>query len=323
MSEDLRVTADYDLRDIPGSESWVWLREITEGDSSDRKFYIKNSDRERFFLRVADPTTYDHKKDEYELLAAINSFGAPIPNPAGFGICNHGKSLFLQTHWIYGNSGLKVLPGLTKHQQYTLGTDAGLCLKLVHSCEFPPHRSVWETRQKARLEKVLHALHQIRQLSANEHKLILLLEEGAGLLVSRPDALLHGDFHIGNVVLSFEYSFRLIDFDNWQYGDPMADLANVLTKIRAVSLPYAIGVIDCYFHFQVTDEELTLMRFYAALDLAEQLAAAHRGNDSALAESKLQLQAFMHDFQSGRGICPGWYKRMRISKKALQFQSEE
>jgi aminoglycoside phosphotransferase (APT) family kinase protein len=319
MDNDLLVSTEYDFRDIPGSESWIRLSEISEGDSTDRKFYIKNCNRERFFLRVADRTTYDRKKDEYELLSAIHEFGVPVPDPVGFGLCNRGKSLYLQTRWIYGNQGTKALQGLPKYQQYALGTDAGFYLKLIHDCEIPPRRNTWEARQLSRLEKNLGALAQHRRATALEMKIIGILENGRHILANRPQTLLHGDFNTDNVVLSYENSFRLIDFDNWQYGDPMADLSNVLTRIQSVSVPYAIGVIDCYFNFQITDDDLMMMQLYAIMDLIERLNASKWRTADEYRASREALQSLMHDFQNGRSICPVWYKRMRTTGKRCEI----
>jgi aminoglycoside phosphotransferase (APT) family kinase protein len=319
--EDSLLMPEYEyFRDIPGSESWIKLTEIMNGDSSDRKFRVKNNEHQRFLLHIADCRLYDRKKNEYDFLRLIHQSGAPVPEPVGFGLCSRGQALFLQTRWIYGRPGTQELQGLQKYKQYSLGVDAGLCLKQIHQCRIPPRADCWETRQMARIAKIQNKLRFCRLKQNMIRKTIDLIDAERNLLAKRPQRLLHGGFHTDNFILSYENSLSMIDLENWQYGDPLADLANVLTQIRHVSLPCAIGVLDCYFTFQVSDLELRLLRLYGALDLIEKLMQGNRLDQPVNERDLLQLQVFLKDYQSLRVICPVWYRRIRISGKLLAIR---
>lgn len=321
MENNLYKSGVFDFEDIPGAESWVKISEITEGDSGDRKFYVKNNESERFFLRIADTNLYDRKKNEFEHLRAANAMGAAVPKPVGFGLCSNGKSLYLQTRWIYGRQGAIGLKELHPFKQYELGMEAGLNLKLIHHCAIPKKPPLmWEKIQLKRCRQTLDAYQLCRSKIAYEQKIISLVEDNLHLLASRPQKLLHGGFHTENMVLSYENSLSLIDFDRWQYGDPIFDLANVLTRIRHVSLAYATGILDCYFAFGIRDQDLRLMNLYAAVDLIEQLIAARTESADKIRQILDQIQSFMRELQGCRNICPSWYKRSKPSaKKDVDF----
>lgn len=316
MENYLNKAGVFDFNDIPGAESWVRISEITEGDSGDRKFYVKNNENERFFLRIADTNLYDRKKNEFEHLQAANAMGAAVPKPVGFGLCGNGKSLYLQTRWIYGRQGAAGLKDLHPFKQYELGMEAGLNLKLIHHCAISRKLpSEWERIQMNRCRQTLDAYQNCRSKIAYEQKIISLIEDNLHLLANRPQKLLHGGFHTENIILSYEDNLSLIDFDRWQYGDPIFDLANVLTRIRHVSQPYATGILDCYFAFGIKDQDLRLMNLYAAVDLIEQVVAARTGPADKTRLILDQIQLFMRELQGCRNICPSWYKRSKSSGK--------
>ena len=320
MSLCLNYCEEYDFSDIPGSESWIKLSEITAGDSTDRKFYVKNCDRERFFLRIADRSAYDRKKNEYEYMKTVRSFGIPVPDPVGFGICNRGRSLYLQTRWIYGVPGPLKLTEVDRFYQYYFGTEAGLFLKYVHHCKIPPRRNCWAQQQAVRIGRIMEFYQSCRHKIPYDRKLFDLILRCQPLMADRPQVLLHGDFKNENIIMSYEYSLNLIDFDSWQYGDPMFDLANVLTSIHKFSHPYALGILDCYFAFRVTDLEMQLITCYAVLNLLEKLIAVQKEADETIGLILEEARTLMRDFQGFKRIDPVWYKRIHIPSNACLIE---
>ncbi len=71
-----------------------------------------------------------------------------------------------------------------------------------------------------------------------------------------PLALLHGDFHLGQIHLA-DGRVWLIDFDALSYGDPAADLGNLLVflKAKASRNPAFNGLIDAFLgeYFSIMD----------------------------------------------------------------------
>ncbi|HBP38351.1 MAG TPA: hypothetical protein DD640_06365 [Clostridiales bacterium] len=318
MENNLLYSDHYDFRDVPGSDSWIKLTEIADGDSPDRKYYVKNCEHQRFLLHVADCSQYDRKKNEFYYLSKVHEAGAPVPEPVNFGFCNQGSALYLQTRWIYGRPGTRELQSLEKHKQYSLGVDAGLCLKKVHHCRIPPRPNNWKSLQTDRINRMKSRLDPGWTRCAQLRRVLELIDAGQEFLAGRPQQLLHGGFQTDNLILSYENSLSMIDFENWQYGDPLADLATVLTQIRHISLPCAIGILDCYFTFRINDQELQMLRFYGALDLMEQLAGTDWRQNPEAEGNKLQV--FLKDYQSFRSICPVWYKRMHKADIMLSGQ---
>jgi len=192
----------------------------------------------------------------------------------------------------------------------------------VHFCKIPQRRNCWAEQQALRIARILDGYQSCRRKIPYDRKLLDLIQRCQPLMANRPQVLLHGDFKNENIIMSYEYSLNLIDFDSWSYGDPMFDLANVLTSIHRFSQPYALGILDCYFAFRVTDLEMQLITCYAVLNLLERLVA-QKNTDESVGQIFDEVRALMKDFQGFKRIDPVWYKRIHIRDDACLIDYPE
>lgn len=313
MLENLISTDLFYFKDIPGADDWVELLRISDGNSSDLKYSARNNEGKQFYIRLAEPTSYDRVKGEYEHLKAAASIGVPVPVPIGFGLCGNGRSLYLQTNWIPGQAGEDILKNLPKCRQYELGITAGLCIKMIHACPAPARTSkFWETKQLKRWQTIRGILRGSAIKIPFEKKLVDMIGGSLHLLCDRPQRLVHGAFHTGNIVLTYEHNLRLVDLHGWQYGDPLFDMAHIMATTDPEQRAFAMGVLDCYFVYAVDDRSLNLMNLYAALELVEQIEESRKLQNKTDAAIE-RVEIFVRDLQGCRQICPTWYKRMRCS----------
>jgi aminoglycoside phosphotransferase (APT) family kinase protein len=314
-----------ELTDIPGAASWLKLAEIDQPEDMKRQYAVMDQQEQQYLIRVVDRTCYDRIKNEYEHLKRLREMGLPAPEPVAFGFCDHGKSLYLQTGWIEGYPMSSGLGDVRLERQYALGTRAGLLLKIVHGCQIPARISNGPAQFDERCRKVLGELRMIRTQPTGVQKLVRMLNEGRTILsdqaTKRPFCLLHGSFTPTSILLAPDWEVYLTRFSNWRYGDPLMDLSNVLTSIRKASVPFAIGVLDCYFIYKPDEETLILMSCYAAADLLERYAASCRqGRQSNLpvkndlmmtTDLKDQIDLLSKDFPGTQNVFPSWYKRIK------------
>lgn len=123
--------------DIQGYETFKKIDPITKGWSSDQKYYIETVTNERWLLRIADISQYDHKKHEFEMMKRLAESGVPMSRPVDSGVCNNGQSVYSLLTWCDGEDAQAVLPKLTDTRQYHLGVTAGQILRQVHSIPAP------------------------------------------------------------------------------------------------------------------------------------------------------------------------------------------
>ena len=111
------------FEEIRGSESWLSVEKIEKGWSSDEKYHVRTQDGRYLQLRISAPERYAAKKKECEIIEKFSSLGFPISEPVGFGRCAAGTYMLLT--WVEGDDLEKVLPTLSKEEQYRLGREAG------------------------------------------------------------------------------------------------------------------------------------------------------------------------------------------------------
>jgi aminoglycoside phosphotransferase (APT) family kinase protein len=296
------------LVDIPGSSSWLQLAEMDTPDKVEHLYAILDQSDQRYLLKITAPSCYDRMKHEFEYMKVISASGVVAPDAVGFGFCSQGKALYLQTGWINGQPISGRLGSIPGERQYALGTDAGLYLKRIHVVPVEGRPEVTQGQFQPRYKRAIAAYRVCKSRLTGERKLMHLISSALPELDQRPASLLHGSFQPNGLLLTAEEQLVLAHFDDWKYGDPLSDLGNVLTWIRAVSLPFAIGILDCYFGFQITDELLHLISAYAALDLIEQFTAACAQGGADMNVIQAQVDMFCRDYAGEKTRKPSWYK---------------
>jgi aminoglycoside phosphotransferase (APT) family kinase protein len=313
----LNVTGQYPyLADIPGSSSWLQLAEVDTSEKDEHVYAVLDQSDQRYVLKLVPTTTYDRAKHEFQYLKTIRSLGIMVPAAVGFGFCGKGRSLYLQTGWVDGQPLCNRIASLSGASQYALGTDAGLYLKKIHQIPLEGQPEMQKGQFQARYRKALGACRLCRGHLAGERKLFRLIMSALHDLESRPAVLLHGNFIPDSILLSPYDQLGLAGFKDWIYGDPLYDLANSLTWFRSVSLPFAIGILDCYFAFQISIEIFQLMSAYAALDLIERFAAAQKEDETAVQAVQRQAEILCQDYPGEGTRKPSWYKIMRNARLA-------
>lgn len=298
------------LQDIPGADQWVTLHQISDGDSPDLKFRVKDKNNQRYLVRLTDHKHYDRKKTEFEHMTLIYARQVPVPRPVRFGLCNQGKSIFMISDWIYGKAASELLVRQPAEDQYEQGILAALYLKTIHSSSNPPQAKAWVAMIERKIQSLRQAckFYQIR--SSCVAKLLDFLTEQSTLCENRPVMLVHGDFHIDNMVMSFENKLHLIDFEKWNYGDPISDLGPMVARMHDISVPFMVGVLDSYFNFQIGVHELRLLAFFAAIDVLENLVEAAKNAPDKIPDALNAARCLMRDYNQFRSIVPMWYKRL-------------
>jgi hypothetical protein len=110
--------------------------------------------------------------------------------------------------------------------------------------------------------------------------------------------------------MSFENKLHLIDFEKWNYGDPISDLGPMVARMHEISVPFMVGVLDCYFNFQIGVHELRLLAFFAAIDVLEGVVQAAKNAPDKMPDALSAARNLVRDYNQFRSIVPMWYKRL-------------
>lgn len=320
--KNLEILSDsLDLSSVPGSSAWIHISEFKKGDSQDKKYFIVDEYYQQFLLRMADSKYYERKKTEYEIMKTLVANGTYVPDPVGFGLDQSGRAVYLMTRWIDGESGVKEMCKLKNKDQCIHGVYTGLWLKNTHYFSMQNRLpETWEQCQLARWRMIKDANRYGQLKISYFHKLSDMIEQNLPLLGGRPQCILHGDFSLENIIISPEGNLALIDFSNWCYGDPLHDLAQVVTRIHKYCPSYAIGILECYLADGNIDKKLKIINLYAAFTLIEKVLNTQDHDQRSRERALEDVQIFIRDLKGCRQDKPIWYKNVRAACKKTNQQ---
>lgn len=249
--------------EIPGSSKWQIVKAINKGWSNDQKYYIQTTDGRELLLRTSDISQYENKKREFEAIKQLDDIDILISRPIDFGICDNNQSVYSLLTWIKGEDAETVLPMLSHNEQYELGVKAGEVLKTIHQIPAPKDQVSWPELFNRKINRNIANYRACGIHLKGEDKILEYIEQNRHLLENRPQSFQHGDYHVGNMIITKSGTLGIIDFNRLDYGDPWEEF-NRITWCANISAAFASGRINGYFHHDVPDLFFKLMALYIA-----------------------------------------------------------
>ncbi|WP_025718235.1 aminoglycoside phosphotransferase family protein [Paenibacillus sp. 1-18] len=293
--------------DIPGSRTWSHVEEIHKGWSNDKKYYVQTNDDRELLLKISDITQFERKQHEFEAVKKLDHLeGILMSRPLGFGICNNEQSVYSLFTWIEGENAEKIIPTLNANDQYQFGFRAGEILRKMHENPAKQDQEPWAEYYNAKISRYISNYKGSGIPFKGADQTIRFIEQHRHLLEHRPQTFQHGDYHVGNMVVTQSDELGIIDFNRLDYGDPWEEF-NRITWCAALSPSFASGRINGYFNNDVPDLFFKLMALYIA---SNQISSIHwaisfgqKEVDDMVQRAEEVLNAY-DDFQT---YIPKWY----------------
>ncbi len=247
--------------DIPMFHTFKNIQLIKKGMSGDQKYFITTNNNERLLMRIADISEFERKKTEYDLVKKLSGSGIPMPQPIDFGICNDNTEVYTLLTWIEGEEAEKIVPKLSNAEQYNIGKESGEILKKIHMLLPAESEQTWKERYFSVIDERLDAYRKEGVEFPGFGTILEYIESNRCLLDNRPQTYHHGDYHMGNLILSDNnkvsvIDWHTVDFDN--IGDPWYEF----NRIGAEYPYFASGQIDGYFNGNIPNDFWRLLAYY-------------------------------------------------------------
>jgi aminoglycoside phosphotransferase (APT) family kinase protein len=292
--------------DIKNYDTFKKIKPIDKGWSSDKKYYIETVTNEKMLLRIADISEYDKKRSEVEMMKRLAECGVPVSQPVDFGICDNGKSVYSLFIWCDGEDAEIVLPKMTETEQYVLGVKAGQILREIHDIPVPDDQEDWGTFFNRKVDSKIKNYKECGIKIDNDDKIIDYVKANRHLLDGRPQCFQHGDYHVGNMVISPEGELRIIDFNRNDYGDPWEEFNRIVWS-AAASPHFATGQINGYFNGRPSVEFFKLLAFYISSNTLSSIPWAIPFGEKEVTVMKNQAKNVLTWFDCMNNPVPTWY----------------
>ncbi len=301
----------YDFTDIKEYPTFKTIEEISEGWSTDRKFYVETKDSKKLLLRIADIKLEKQKRLEFERIGAISASDIRMAKPLSFGLCNGGEAVYMLLTWVEGVPLRGQLKKMLPSDQYSIGLMAGKMLKAIHRVP------VADKQVATKSDRMAHKLNKLQLYESSyvrvgdDEDVIGFVRSNIDKIYKTPPVYRHGDFHSGNLIWTPDGALALIDFNRIDCGDRYEDFRHIQLMDADQSIPFATGVIDGYFDADVPDEFWEVFSVYVAQTAMTEINWAERYGIEEIESMREKYYKAYNDFDGFRSLVPRWYEKLK------------
>ena len=283
------------------------VKEIKKGWSHDKKYYIETVDNQKLLMRIADAKLYNNKKIEFEMMQRFYALGVPMSKPIDFGICKDNEHVYILHSWIDGDDLQDVLSTFSIREQYSIGFEAGQILKKLHSIKAPSDCEEWWSRSNRKINKKIETYNSCPIKIADDKYILDFIENNRHLLDNRPQRYHHGDYHIGNMILSKDKKLSIIDFNRCDFGDPWEEF-NRIVFCASASPAFASGRVNGYFDKEVPNDFFKLIALYQCTNTISSVPWAIPYGQKDVQVMLDNAQRILRWYNNMNDFVPSWYK---------------
>lgn len=289
-----------------GNAGFNRIELLNKGWSSDKKYMVETTDGKKCLIRIADIMEYDRKKFEFEMMQEVAALGIPMSQPIDFGTCGRASKVYQLLSWVDGVDAETALPLLTETEQYGLGVKTGEYLRKIHSIPAPKTQEDWQARFDRKTSYKIQKYRECGLRFQGDEKIIDYIERNRNLLSNRPQFYQHGDYHVGNMIISGNDTISIIDWNRTDFGDPWEEFNRIVWS-ATVSPYFATGQLRGYFDGDPPIEFFKLLAFYIASNTLSSIYWAIPFGQGEIDTMIKQTQDVMRWFDNMRNPLPTWY----------------
>jgi aminoglycoside phosphotransferase (APT) family kinase protein len=297
-----------ELYDIPNFINWRVIKKINEGWSADSKFYIEDYEGNKLLLRISDISDYCNKLKEFEFIKKCNTLGFSMSQEIEIDICNNENNVYMLLTWVEGYSLNNVISDFTDNEQYELGLQAGRILNAIHSLKMEPTDNFIEYDKKDKmLANLIRYENSINRVEDDQFA-IDFAKNNIGKINLLPSVYKHGDYHVGNLVLTPLNMIGVIDFNRCGYGDRYEEFQRIQSFDVEASIPFSVGQIHGYFNGNPSLDFWNVLAIYVAYNSLSSIVWAEKFGENDINGMKKRCIAAFDDYNNFKTVIPKWYK---------------
>ena len=276
---------------------------VSAGWSGDKKYCAIDEKGQKNFLRITPPEKTERAKKSFELQKSIHALGVPMCEPLECGDIENG--FYTLQSWVAGENAEDYVPSMPEDDQYKLGLESGVILKLIHSIPAPDGAPDWETRFNAKIDRKIKSYCDCPIKFVGAEAFLKYLAQNRPLLRGRPQCFQHGDYHIGNMMVEHG-KLVIIDFDRFDYGDPWEEFNRIVWCAQS-SPRFAAGMVDGYFDGNVPMEFWRLLALYICSNTLSSIPWAIPFGEEEIRKFLDQAEEILGWYDGMTKIVPSWY----------------
>ncbi|EJP90046.1 aminoglycoside phosphotransferase family protein [Bacillus cereus] len=293
----------------------VDIKGISKGFSPDKKYIIMSANNEKYLFRTGDIKEYERKKIEFQILNEMVKCNVQAQRPIEIGILEEEGVCYSIFSYLEGEDAKRLLSTYSPKEQYDIGIEAGKDLAKMHTLEAPKNILPWYERAMKKHRKYLEAYKTCGIKIENDDKIIKFIDENEMYVKDRPNRFQHDDFHLENIIVRDGRYVGVVDFNGYDWGDPLHDFVKIALFARDISIPYSIGQIEGYFNERIPEEFWKLYAVYVGMTVFSSVVWTLRAAPHMLEDTLERLHIVLEDHKNFELSKPIWFQPDKMDMK--------
>lgn len=293
---------------IPSLQGYSSISHIKKGYANDSKFRVSLQDGRDYLLKIFDLKDFQSKQLEYNILQKMKLYNVKCSTPIEIGEISQKEIGYMILSYIDGDDAEEILPKNSEEVQYNIGFQAGQELLKMHNHHAPDYISNWYERKYKKHQNYIEQYRDCGYQLKHDSKVMSFIDDNIEFMKNRPNLFQHDDFHIGNLIIKDYHLNGVIDFNSFDWGDPVHDFLKVGLFSSEVSVPFSIGQIKGYHNDKEPDELFwRLYSLYLAMSMFSSIVWILKVKPDELDQMLNKLYRVLEDHDYFTSIKPRWY----------------
>ncbi|WP_245596779.1 aminoglycoside phosphotransferase family protein [Shimazuella kribbensis] len=302
------INKDYLKEKIPLLRKTQMIQ-IHKGYSSDQKFILLSNNEQKVLLKIFDLNNYNQKQSEFDVLSKMEYYDVKSSRPIMLGRLEKINKGYMIVSYMEGNDASDELSNYSYKKQFQIGMDAGIELRKMHQHKSPYFIKPWYERKLQKHQTYIDEYLKSGIKIKNDTKVLSFIEKNQELMRNRPNSFQHDDFHVGNIILKDEKLSGVIDFNRFDWGDPIHEFIKIGMFSKEISIPFCIGQIFSYHNHSDPPEFFwRLYSLYLAMCLFSSIVWTLKVAPTTLSEMMNRISTILEDHQYFASVKPKWFK---------------
>ena len=277
---------------------------ITKGFSFEKKFKL-TSDRGDFLVRLSPITAYEAKAKEFALIQQLYANGVHCNQPIALWQAEAAATVCTLYSFLTGVDAEEQIGAWPVATQYQIGVAAGQDLRRINALS--RSTNTWKARKWQKHERYVKRYYQQTYRLKNDAQLLRFIETYYDPTEAEQDRLQHDDFHLGNIVLTGQHYGGILDFERYDWGDPLHEFVKLDWFTWPVSEAFAFGQVEGYFGTrQLTEAQCLPIAVYIAMSLLSTTVWTLEFYPHTWPEMEKQLLSLLARYDYFDRIRPPW-----------------
>jgi aminoglycoside phosphotransferase (APT) family kinase protein len=244
---------------------------------------------------------------EYNILKKMGEYNVKCSRPVEIGTKENEFGYMILTY-IEGFDAEEELKKYSEAIQYNIGLEAGQELLKIHKYTASENITPWYDRKLEKHQKYVEQYNRLNVKIENDVQIINYIDENIVLMKSRPNIFQHDDFHVGNLIVKDGKLAGVIDFNRFDWGDPVHEFLKVGMFSSAISIPFSIGQIRGYHNDSNPDGSFwELYSLYLAMSLFSSIVWQMKVDSGEISKMMEYVNRVKIDHDNFKLMKPIWY----------------